>query len=223
MPVSQPMSGKRLLVKTAMLFLCVLTASLNVLGQVAPRATDEATTPKPVNTARHSRKRPSRISRPSSGISRSAVSEQSAKFVDLGDRFAGNSNWHAAKAAYKEAINLSPGNADAYAGLGTLFNDQGRLGEAFPQLNKAKAIDPSNALASYGLGSAQMKQQKYNEAISHFKQAINSQADFPQAYFDLGLTYLAQNNKPAALGQYEKLKEFDAEMAQELLAEINKK
>lgn len=222
-PVSQPISGKRLPVLIAMFFLCVLTASLNVLGQVAPRATDDATTPKPVNTPRHSPKRPSRGPRPNTGISRSAVSEQSDRFVDLGDQFAGISRYHAAEAAYREAINLSPGNADAYAGLGTLYNDQGRHGEAFTPLNSAKRIEPSNALANYGLGYAQMRQQKYNEAVGYFKQALNSQPDFPQAYFDLGLTYLAQSNKPAALSQYEKLKELDAGMAQELLAEINKK
>lgn len=223
MSLPQPLRGKRLPVTITMLFLCVLTASLNVSGQVAPSATDIATTPKPVNTRRHSPKRTSRGPRPSTGISRGAVSEQSDRFVDLGDQFAGNSKWHAAEAAYREATNLSPGNADAYAGLGTLYNDQGRHGEAFHPLNKARALDPSNALANYGLGYAQMRQQKYNEAISYFKQAINSQRDFPQAYFDLGQTYLAQGNKPAALDQYEKLKEFDAEMAQELLAEINKK
>lgn len=223
MPVSQPISGKHLPVTITLLFLCVFTASLNVLGQVAPRATDDATTPKPANTPRHSPKRPSRGPRPRTGISRSAVSEQSDRFVDLGDQFAGNSKWHAAEAAYREAINLSPGNADAWAGLGTLFNDQGRHGEAFTPLNKARGLDPSNALANYGLGYAQLRQQKYNDAVSYFKQALNSQRDFPQAYFDLGLAYLAQGNKPAALDQYEKLKEFDAEMAQELLAEINKK
>jgi tetratricopeptide (TPR) repeat protein len=223
MPVPQPVSGKRLPVTITMLFLCVLTASLTVLGQVAPSATDNAITPKPGSTPRHSPKRPSRGPRPSTGISRSAVSEQSDRFVDLGDQFAGNSKWHAAEAAYREAINLSPGNADAWAGLGTLFNDQGRHGEAFTPLNKARGLDPSNALANYGLGYAQLRQQKYNDAVSYFKQALNSQRDFPQAYFDLGLTYLAQNNKLAALDQYEKLKEFDAEMAQELLAEINKK
>jgi tetratricopeptide (TPR) repeat protein len=224
----QPVSGKALPVNFAMLVFCVLAASSNVSGQVAPRATDPAPAAKSSNTPRHS---PSSARKPLSrrprtvtpGVSRGTVSEQSDNFVDLGDKFAEKSKWRAAEVAYKEAISLSPGNADAYAGLGTLYNDQGRHGDAFAPFNRARQSDPSNPLASYGLGYAYMRGQRYNDAVGFFKQAISAQPDFVQAYFDLGLSYVALSNKQAALSQYEKLKELDSVMAQELLTEINKK
>lgn len=221
----QPVSATPLPITFAMLVFCVLAASLNVSGQVAPRSTatpaPRADPPRhsPPGSRKHLARRPRTVT---AGVSRGTVSEQSDNFVDLGDKFAEKSKWRAAEAAYKEAIILSPGNADAYAGLGTLYNDQGRHGEAFAPFNKARASDPSNTLASYGLGYAYMRGQRYNDAVGFFKQAISVQPDFAPAYFDLGLTYVALSNKQAALSQYEKLKELDSVMAQELLTEINK-
>ena len=37
-----------------------------------------------------------------------------------------------------------------------------------------------------------------------------------QAYFNLALTYVAINDKPAAMAQYETLKTIDPEMAKQL-------
>lgn len=223
--LGQPESRNPLPITFAMLVFCVLAASLNVLGQVAPRsrATPEPRAAAPRNSSPSPRKHLARRPRAvTPGVSRGNVSEQSDNFVDLGDKFAEKSKWRAAEAAYKEAITISPGNADAHAGLGTLYNDQGRHGEAFAPFNKARQSDPSHPLASYGLGYAYLRGQRYNDAVGFFKQAISAQPDFAQAYFDLGLTYVALSNKEAALSQYEKLKQFDAGLAQELLTEINK-
>jgi tetratricopeptide (TPR) repeat protein len=161
--------------------------------------------------------------RTSSGVSQGSISEQSDKFVDLGDSFADKSAWNAAEAAYKEAINISSGNADAWAGLGALYNDQGRLGEALNPLSRARGLDSSNARAAYGLGYTYLKMNRNRDAVGNFKQAISAEPTFAQAYFHLAMAYLALNEKPSALTQYEKLKELNAELAQELLTEINKK
>jgi tetratricopeptide (TPR) repeat protein len=226
MPI-RDLQALRLLVILVALCVCFWGAIFSALAQEPTTSTGRVnppktnTSPRRTNSGRRGYIR--RAARPKTGISRGSVSEQSDNFVALGDTFAEKSEWNAAQAAYTEAISLSPGNADAHAGLGTLYNDQGKHGDAFRPLSTARSLDPSNVLANYGLGYAYMRSLKYREAIGYFKQAISGQPDFAQAYLDLGLTYLALNDKQAALSQYEKLKEFDGESAQELLTEINKK
>jgi tetratricopeptide (TPR) repeat protein len=61
---------------------------------------------------------------------------------------------------------------------------------------------------------------RYSEAIEAYKEVIKLRPQLAQAYYNLALTYIAINDKPAALAQYETLKGLDAEMAKQLYAAL---
>jgi tetratricopeptide (TPR) repeat protein len=57
---------------------------------------------------------------------------------------------------------------------------------------------------------------RYSEAIESYKEVIKLRPNLAQAYFNLALTYVAINDKPAAMAQYETLKGLDADLAKQL-------
>ncbi|HEX5833553.1 MAG TPA: tetratricopeptide repeat protein, partial [Pyrinomonadaceae bacterium] len=61
---------------------------------------------------------------------------------------------------------------------------------------------------------------RYSEAIESYKEVIKIRPQLAQAYYNLALAYIAINDKPSAMGQYETLKGIDAEMAKQLYAAI---
>ena len=77
--------------------------------------------------------------------SRSPASVESDKFLDLGDSFREQKKWKAAEAAYKEAVTVWPGNADALLELGFLYLDRNRLDDAQQTQNKLRSINASFA------------------------------------------------------------------------------
>lgn len=140
--------GKTLVVTLAMLVLCFGLASLSVNGQIAPKATDKAPAAKPSTTPRPTTPslRPPRRARPAGSVSPSgSASEASDNFLNLGDQFAEKSKWHAAEVAYKEAVRLWSGNADALVALGFLYVDKRERGEAFTVYNRLRPLDSSLA------------------------------------------------------------------------------
>jgi len=208
--------------------LASIPAGLTAFGQAAPRSAGGVTAPKtPSNAGRTSRIVGGHTPRMSRGAGssrpRGPVSEESQRFLELGDNFSGQSKWTAAEVAYREAIKLSPSNSDALVALGSLYNDEGKHGDAFPQFNRAREIDPSNEWIYYGIGYAYMRGQRYNEAVGFFNQALKFNPEFGEAYFYLGFTFLSMGKKQYAIEQYEKLKKLDAQMAEDLLKEINRK
>jgi cytochrome c-type biogenesis protein CcmH/NrfG len=77
-----------------------------------------------------------------------------------------------AEAAYREAIHLDPGNADAANGLGNALRGLTRYPEAETAYREAIRLDPSYADAHYGLGTALRFLQRYPEAEAAYREAI---------------------------------------------------
>jgi peptidoglycan/LPS O-acetylase OafA/YrhL len=77
-----------------------------------------------------------------------------------------------AAAAFREALALDPGLADAHLGLGTLAMDQGRLGEAVGHLAAAARLRPADAGIRNELGVALALSRRYEEAAAQFQAAL---------------------------------------------------
>ncbi len=77
--------------------------------------------------------------------SRTANSVESDKFLDLGDSFREQKKWKAAEAAYKEAVNVWPGNADALLELGFLYLDRNKIDEAQQTHGKLRSVNAAYA------------------------------------------------------------------------------
>jgi len=117
---------------------CTLAPFTNGSAQIARKATDKPTS-KPTARARerHRVRTPVTANLP--------TTTESDRFLDLGDSFRQDGKWNAAEAAYKESINVWPGNANALLELGFLYIDRNRLPEAQSVYSKLRGVNSSVA------------------------------------------------------------------------------
>src|ERR1044072_4947037 len=128
-----------------LLLLCVVAFSVcttEAVGQRLPKATGR----EPENKAASVRREPRhkvRLTVPAT--IKNPASVESNNFFDLGESFRAQKKWKAAEAAYKEAVNVWSGNADAVSELGFLSLDRGRIAEAEQQYGKLRSLNASYA------------------------------------------------------------------------------
>ncbi|HKZ03402.1 MAG TPA: right-handed parallel beta-helix repeat-containing protein [Pyrinomonadaceae bacterium] len=149
-----------------------------------------------------------------------AVSDESTKLVEEGNKFMKRSEWTNALAAYKQAILAAPNNAEAHTALGWAYNMMGRHGDAFAPLVKAIQLNPQSAEAQYGIAYAYLGSENYVKALPFLRAAVRLAPNNAEARHSLGLAYLELGNKKSALDQYAALKALDLRLAEELYKEI---
>ena len=122
--------------------ICGLAASTEAFAQKLPKATGR----EPENKAAPARPEHRRKSRQAApATSKNPAFVESENFLDLGDHFQEQKKWKAAEAAYKEAVNVWPGNADALLVLGYLYLDRNKISEAEQTNTKLRAVNASYA------------------------------------------------------------------------------
>ena len=131
---------KLLLLSVVAILVCALAES-EALAQKLPKATGREPENKVAAPPRH---RP-RVRSTTPSASKSAITVESDNFFDLGDRFREEKKWKAAEAAYKEAVNVWSGNADALLELGYLYLDTNRIDDAEKTYSKLKSLSASHA------------------------------------------------------------------------------
>lgn len=77
-----------------------------------------------------------------------------------------------ARAAYRRATEIDPGNALAWAGLGAANVLLGQDIEARPCYDKALSLDPENWLAHYNLGVLAAREGDRESAFQHLERAL---------------------------------------------------
>jgi|SRR5689334_10990057 len=130
------------LLSVGAIFLCGLVGTTEALGQRLPKATGREPENKSASGRREHRPR---TRQPIAATSKNSVTVESNNFLDLGDRFREQKKWKAAEAAYKEAVNVWAGNADALIELGFLYLDRNRIDEAQQTYGKLRSINGSYA------------------------------------------------------------------------------
>jgi thioredoxin-like negative regulator of GroEL len=115
-----------------------LAAFTSGSAQIARKATDKPAS-KPTARARERH----RVRIPVAD--KTPITTESDRFLDLGDSFRQDGKWNAAEAAYKEAINVWSGNADALLELGFLYIDRNRLSEAQALYSKLRGVNSAVA------------------------------------------------------------------------------
>ena len=125
-----------------LLVLFTLAVFTNGSAQIARKATDKTADSKASKTT--SRPRDGNRVR-TSLTAPTPVTIESDRFLNLGESFRKEGKWNAAEAAFKESINVWPGNADALLELGFLYIDRNRLPDAQGVHSKLRAVDSSAA------------------------------------------------------------------------------
>ena len=111
-----------------------------VLGQKLPKSTGR----EPENKAASTPHRPKPHPRPPASP-KNPASVESNNLLDLGNTFRQQKKLNAAEAAYKEAVNVWPDNAEALLELGFLHCERNRIDDAQQTLGKLRSVNASQA------------------------------------------------------------------------------
>ena len=100
---------------------------------------------------------------------------------------------------YLQAVQQSPGDADAGVALGYVLTEQGRHTEAKPYLEAALRAAPSNPDACYLLGKVAHEARDLPAVIDYFTRALDLRPEFDAVFSDLAALYFAnREQKPVA-------------------------
>lgn len=94
-----------------------------------------------------------------------------------------------ALSAYRRALELDPGLADAHLNLGRLLHESGRADEAEDHYRRALETWPDDATAHFNLGVALQDQARLREAAEAYEAAVALDPDFADAYFNAAGVY----------------------------------
>lgn len=103
-----------------------------------------------------------------------------------------------AAAAYRRAIELSPGWIEAHINLGVALYLLGETENARGAFAAAVEIDDSNSLAHFNLGCALDELGRLDEAIEHLEIALRLAPNLADAHFNLALALEKRREKPLA-------------------------
>lgn len=113
-----------------------------------------------------------------------------------------------ARAAYRRAIALDPGHAEAHLNLGRLLHEKGDLAGAESHYRQACAARPDSALAAFNLGVALEDRQQGGEAMDVYRRALKLDPEHAEAHFNLGRLCEAAGDRTGALqhlAQYKRI------------------
>ncbi|MDJ0666791.1 MAG: tetratricopeptide repeat protein [Desulfobacterales bacterium] len=90
---------------------------------------------------------------------------------------------------FREAVENSPEDAEAWFGLGNCYVGLDQPGEAIAAYQQVIAQDPENANAHFVLGRYYLTLERYSEAVAAFEEAIGLKTDHILARYHMGLAY----------------------------------
>jgi tetratricopeptide (TPR) repeat protein len=101
--------------------------------------------------------------------------------------------------AYRQALSVDAGHADAHVNLGRLLHVRGDPKGAESHYRAALRIRPGDATAAYNLGTALEDQGLLADAIAAYTRAISNNASYADAHYNLARLYERTGEKVAAL------------------------
>src|SRR6185503_19202566 len=104
-----------------------------------------------------------------------------------------------ARGAYRRAIALDPGHAEAHLNLGRLLHELGDLAGAESHYRQACAAQPDSAHAAFNLGVALEDKRQSIEAMTVYRRALRLDPDHAEAHVNLGRLCEAAGDKTGAL------------------------
>ena len=108
-------------------------------------------------------------------------------------------DWAQAEREYRKGLELSPGLASAHLWYGMFLRDQGRLGEALPELRRAAQLEPYSVLTCINLAYGLLWEGNYPAALEQAKRAVELAPDLPtasliQAHAARAATHIAESD-----------------------------
>ncbi len=123
---------------------------------------------------------------------------------------------------YRDAVGRAPTRTDIHLLLALAYGQVGAHRDAVEAYKGAIKIDPACADAYYGIGIAQYKRGRFEAAVKAYEQALKYQPEHTGARLGLGLALAALDRTEQAMEQYSVLKDTSRDMADRLLAALEK-
>lgn len=110
-------------------------------------------------------------------------------YLQKAENYCDRQDWQAAIDCCRQALNLQPNNAEAYALWGNALYGNRDIEAAKQAYLKALEIQPNLAHICANLGSIYAEVEQLEDAISCYQKAIAIKPNFPQAYRNWGRLY----------------------------------
>ena len=104
-----------------------------------------------------------------------------------------------AQEAYRRALALDPGHADAHVNLGRLLHEAGDVGGAQAHYVQALELEPDHAIATFNLGVALEDAGQPGDALAQYERALAVDPGCADAHFNAARLYELLGDRAAAL------------------------
>ncbi len=108
--------------------------------------------------------------------------------------------------AYRSALELDAGHADAWLNLGRLLHEGGDLAAAERCYRRALEARPGDSTAAFNLGVALQDRGRRRPAIAAYLRAIDLDPDAADAHFNAALLYVELGERAAAVRHLKRYK-----------------
>jgi eukaryotic-like serine/threonine-protein kinase len=113
-------------------------------------------------------------------------------------------DWMAAEAEFKRAIELNPNYATAHHFYADMLMARGNFDRALQELEKARDLDPLSPIINVDFGLVYFYQRDYDRSIEYLKQIAERFPDFFPAREHLGWAYTQKKMYKEAIAEYQK-------------------
>ncbi|HEV2379609.1 MAG TPA: tetratricopeptide repeat protein [Terriglobia bacterium] len=103
--------------------------------------------------------------------------------------FTRDRDWNNDVTLYRRTLELSPDAGPILNNLGTVYWQDGEVGEAETVWTRAFRLTPENAILLNNLGLVASQRKQYGKAVDLFQQAIKLKPNYTDPYLNLGLAY----------------------------------
>jgi tetratricopeptide (TPR) repeat protein len=115
-----------------------------------------------------------------------------------------DSDWHGARIAIDEALQLEPNNAGVIAVAASIASTSGRILDSIELFEKAASLDPLNLVILMSLGRRYMQVSRIDDAFDTFDRVRAINPDYPGLGLASGRAYMMQGDLENALLETEK-------------------
>ena len=104
-----------------------------------------------------------------------------------------------ALAAYHQAANLQPKEAEPHLYAGEILEQENKFAEAAQEYKQSLALDPGSTDAIMGLANIYMRGRRFPEAEDYLRKLLPEHPDSAQLHLQLGRVLAAEGNTDAAI------------------------
>ncbi|MEL7039056.1 MAG: tetratricopeptide repeat protein [Cyanobacteria bacterium J06592_8] len=125
------------------------------------------------------------------------LNNQAMKLIESG-------NYQGAIIRLNQAVELNPGQVEAYLNRGVAYSELESHGSAIANYDKAIQLSPNNADAYYYRGDEYLQAGNAPKALADYNKAIQLNPNYSQAYLDRGFIYYQQGDGLKAIEDLQK-------------------